>query len=410
MAAQVPQGDGSMLPISGDCMSWTPEEQESLARRRKSSFSEFCRCDLFGQTFIVRATLGKSSMDRSSPSTLNGPKTSFSPVRETSLALPRPRLCLVYQADSPFVSTDAILLSDLFVIVPFAYRGKMDLIRLFRTLRSCDLSLSWFALGHATAAVQLSRLLGKPSAVIVGGWDVAAMPEIGYGAMRNASRRWKTRWALRRADAVLAVSEANRKEALQWVDRGISVVPLAIDIEFFSPGHTREDLVATGASVRNETTFLTKGLDVFFEVARGLPDVRFLLFGRHSSDWAERLRRIAPPNLEVGGWLSREELREVLRRARVYAQLSAHESFGMTLAEAMACGCVPVVSDRGALPEVVDGAGTVVPYGDPEAAARAIRGALETGDGLLARERIVTAFPRARRRELLASVLRGLVA
>ncbi|MEO7555918.1 MAG: glycosyltransferase, partial [Acidimicrobiales bacterium] len=38
--------------------------------------------------------------------------------------------------------------------------------------------------------------------------------------------------------------------------------------------------------------------------------------------------------------------------SQVYAQLSWHEAFGVSVAEAMLCGCTPVVTDVPALQEV----------------------------------------------------------
>jgi glycosyltransferase involved in cell wall biosynthesis len=99
----------------------------------------------------------------------------------------------------------------------------------------------------------------------------------------------------------------------------------------------------------------------------------------------------------------------MLQRA-VYVQLSAYESFGMALAEAMQCGCVPVVTRRGALPEVVGDAGWYVPYGDPDAAARAIREALDApaAASRAARRRIIDHFPLDKRQHALVDALRAL--
>jgi glycosyltransferase involved in cell wall biosynthesis len=71
-----------------------------------------------------------------------------------------------------------------------------------------------------------------------------------------------------------------------------------------------------------------------------------------------------PANLRVTGRLSHEELRALLWSSDVYVQLSWHETFGAAVAEAMACGCVPMVSDQGALREVVGPHGIVVPGAD----------------------------------------------
>jgi glycosyltransferase involved in cell wall biosynthesis len=45
------------------------------------------------------------------------------------------------------------------------------------------------------------------------------------------------------------------------------------------------------------------------------------------------------------------ELRQHYRSSQYYFQLSYFEGFGVALAEAMACGCIPVVSTACSLPE-----------------------------------------------------------
>ncbi|MFM9916343.1 MAG: glycosyltransferase family 4 protein [Rhizobacter sp.] len=52
------------------------------------------------------------------------------------------------------------------------------------------------------------------------------------------------------------------------------------------------------------------------------------------------------------------------------------EPFGVVALEAMACGCIPLVSRSGGLPDAIGGGGVVVPLGDIDALARAIDGLL----------------------------------
>jgi len=315
-------------------------------------------------------------------------------------------VCLVFQQPASFIEADRQILSESYDVVPFVYHGKRDLVSLIRAIRQCDIAYSWFALGHATAAVMISRWLGRRSVVVTGGWDVAAMPEIAYGAMISQSRRRKTVRTLRRADLVLAVSEANRREAAQWVSRDIRVVHLGVDPGFFRPGGLKQDEVATVAAIGDEWGITKKGLDVFLDVARMMPDVAFTVVGV-SAGVERTLRSKASANVTFTGLLDRGAVRTVYQRSRVYVQLSAHESFGLAVAEAMACACTPVVSDRGSLPEVVGTAGVVVPYGDSTAAARAIRDALRM-DGGRARSRLVETFPLSRRRDQLLALLERL--
>ena len=71
--------------------------------------------------------------------------------------------------------------------------------------------------------------------------------------------------------------------------------------------------------------------------------------------------------------------RRSTRRASVYVQASRHEGFGLAVAEAMLAGCVPVVMDVTAMPEVVDGAGVLISSQEPEAVAAGMREALSPG-------------------------------
>jgi glycosyltransferase involved in cell wall biosynthesis len=105
--------------------------------------------------------------------------------------------------------------------------------------------------------------------------------------------------------------------------------------------------------------------------------------------------------VELAGWASDEELRDWYRRAAVYVQASRHEGFGLAVAEAMLAGCVPVVMDVTAMPEVVGDAGVLISSQAPDEVADGVRRALELGEAAQrrARERIAAKFPLERREE-----------
>ena len=78
--------------------------------------------------------------------------------------------------------------------------------------------------------------------------------------------------------------------------------------------------------------------------------------------------------------------------AKVYAQLSFHEGFGVSVAEAMLCECTPVLSTKGALPEVGGKNAYYTSYGNPYMAAMIIKEALKDNKGGIFRARIVFNF------------------
>lgn len=340
----------------------------------------------------------------------------------------RTRILFVRQGWSPFSQGDITLLSKHFdvKVLDFYVSGLTfsDIARSMRNLLFgffwADVTLSWFTGWHSMVAVLVSKILRKKSIVIAGGSQVASIPLPGYRVHKSLATAIK--YSLLNADSILSVSEFNRMEIQRIVkSRHVKLIYNGVDTDKFSPGLSaesetlsipsalqhrqhegqrreieKEDIVLTVAVI-NHTTIRNKGLDTFVKSAHLLPHVRFMIVGACNDGSIEELMSIAPRNVEFMGFHPEQSLIPLYRRAKVYCQLSLYESFGVALAEAMSCGCVPVVTRNGALPEVVGDTGFYVPFGDPVSTARAIETAMGSGRNDNARSRILANFPIQRR-------------
>lgn len=201
--------------------------------------------------------------------------------------------------------------------------------------------------------------------------------------------------AWRRADRVVAISEAVRRRLLADgipADR-IALVPSGIDLDDASsalPGGFRtrlalptdSPLVATVAALTAE-----KGLDVLVSAASRLreqtPKIHWAVAG--AGPLAPSLNRSAA---ELGvadvvhllGHL--DDPGALVAEADCYVMPSTSEAFGTSLLDAMALGRPIVASAVGGIPEVLGDAGLTVPPSDPAALAAAV--ARVTGDAALA--------------------------
>ena len=101
--------------------------------------------------------------------------------------------------------------------------------------------------------------------------------------------------------------------------------------------------------------------------------------------------------VQLLGFLPADELAAAYNAASCLVHVCPVETFGLTVAEAMACGRPVVAVASGALPEVVDGVGVLAPPDDPAAFAEAVRALLAdparaAALGAAARDRAVDAF------------------
>ena len=276
----------------------------------------------------------------------------------------------------------------------------------------CDIVVCRFANRIALLAVALARLLRKPAVVVVGGYDTAAVPEMNYGSLRGGPVRWMTLATFKLADRLLPTSYTAGREVRTnggVPEDKILVIPNGYP-EIPAPTAPKQPVVITVGNIITEN-IVRKGLAAFVEVARAMPAVRFVMAGRADAEGEAWLASCRPPNLETPGFLSETDRDALYGQAKVYVQLSLHEAFGSSVAEAMLLRCVPVVSDRGALPEVVGDAGFVVPHGDTAAAIAAVRAALESepAAGDRARDKILRDYRIEERDRLLRQVVRELL-
>lgn len=314
------------------------------------------------------------------------------------------RILFLYRDDARFVKADLAIIKERHDVRALDCSAGPGFLTIGRALARADLSYSWFALGYAARAVLAGKILRRPSIVVAGGWDIVSMQEIGYGAVRSARGRARARLTLRSADRVLAFSKWSANGIRDLAGREAEVVFLGVDVERFRSAAEKENLVVTVGNVSREN-LERKGLRTFVRAASHLPDVRFVLVGRHVDEAVEELRRGASPNVEFPGYVSDEQLTDILGRSRVYVQVSYNEGFGLSLAEAMAAGCVPVATRVGAIPEVAGNVGFYVPFGDPKATALAVSDALASGREGTARTRIAENFPLDRRQRALLRIL-----
>jgi len=323
-------------------------------------------------------------------------------------------LLFVIRRPSRFTSIDRDLIA---AHVPVReWRARVDPRGVLATVRAVSRSggvVCWFAGWHTLVPLTAAWVLRRPSLLITGGVDLAAEPDIGYGMQRGGPRQWAARWCLRRARALLTNSHYSQGELER--NAGVPAARALVvhhglpDPYGELPGtEPRERLVIT-IGIVDRRNLQRKGLRPFVQAAAHLPDARFVVVGPWDDDAVDELRAIAGPNVELTGWIEDAELDGLLRRASVCVQASRHEGFGMSVAEGMLAGCLPVVTRAGALPEVVGPEGFVAEDPRPETLAAAIGAALDAAGGRArarARERILREFPVAMRERGLLEALR----
>jgi glycosyltransferase involved in cell wall biosynthesis len=281
-------------------------------------------------------------------------------------------------------------------------------------VRTHDLVFGWFASWHTFLPFLFAKLLGRPSILVIGGYDVANIPEIGYGHQRGGLKKWVSRRTMRFASCLVTNSIYSRDEAMENAavkkERMHAIYHGVPDPFGTVPTGPRARMALTVGNV-DRGNLRRKGHEPFVRAAALLPDVEFVVIGSWKDEAIDYLKGVATANVTFTGSVSADVLLDYYRKASVYVQPSLHEGFGLSVAEAMLAGCVPVTTGAGALPEVTGKCGVRLSAPDPAEIAQAIRTALAYPDNARSsiRTRILTRFPMKNRRDQLEQIIRPLM-
>jgi glycosyltransferase involved in cell wall biosynthesis len=204
------------------------------------------------------------------------------------------------------------------------------------------------------------------------------------------TRPWVMRRSLARLLAktghAICVSRSTADELLSYAGAGIAdrvhVIHEGVSPVFTPAPAAAEELPCNGQPYILSTGKISPRKNIasviaaFAAVAERLPH-HLVLAGGDGWD-VEEVHRIASTEnirarIHFAGFVTDSRLRALYAGASVYVHPSLYEGFGLTVLEAMACGCPVITSDRSSLPEVAGDAALLVDPLDTDAIAVALR-------------------------------------
>jgi alpha-1,3-rhamnosyl/mannosyltransferase len=215
------------------------------------------------------------------------------------------------------------------------------------------------------------------------------MPEVHTAANVKADRRY-TEQILRKADGLIAISEATRQDAIEILDipeERIETIHCGVSDAYFQVPvaevlHVKEYFGLAKPYVLSVGTIeprknLDRLLDAWLALPAGLRE-QFELVVAGPAGWApgNTLQRLTAGAQGVRhlGYVPEEALPGLTAGALVMAYPSLYEGFGLPLAQAMAAGVAAITSNVSSMPEVAgDGAELVDPLSVAEIRSALIR-------------------------------------
>lgn len=333
-------------------------------------------------------------------------------------------ILFIKPVNSTFIRIDEEFLNTHYTVKSFHYAatsGKGHItyqIKLFfwllRYIWQCKVVFIWFADYHGFLPTLFAKIWGKKRITVIAGYDVAAEKEYDYGVFLYRIRGFCARFTLKYSSYIFSVSNALIEDLYTHVPETRAIVkyiPFGFDSEKWQPDLTKQKKGVLTISITDTLKRMQiKGIDVLIEVAKLLPDIPFTIVGV-KKEMYEYLTQIKSDNVTLIETLPPDKIIEICQRHSVYAQLSVREGLPNAVCEAMLCGCIPVGTKRGGIPEAIGTAGYIIDSREPEHIAPIIRKAIENPDYTpeQVREYIVYMYPKKRRENSFSDVLSQII-
>ena len=220
-----------------------------------------------------------------------------------------------------------------------------------------------------------------------------------HNNFRSLFHKWMTVRFLQKANAVITVSRHSAAIIKNITGYQAQVIPNIIRFDLFSTIHPAPALPVQIGFLGSHF-FKKKGLDVLLKALSTIQQDYMLHIGGNDPD----LKTYQELTVHYGidqkcvwhGAVAREQVPLFFSRLHFFVSASRFESFGMAIAEAMACG-LPVVSTESGGPTdfVTDSNGVLIPVNDPDALKSALERMMDRWsqyDRELIRKSVITRF------------------
>ncbi|MBU1291913.1 glycosyltransferase family 4 protein [Patescibacteria group bacterium] len=208
----------------------------------------------------------------------------------------------------------------------------------------------------------------KNSVVTIHGLEYEYYPEM-YLQKHRRYLRWSTKYALKNAHKIIAVSENTKKDLVELYGGDpdkIYVIHHGVDIKRFNIGRdstsesTKPYILYLG---RLETKKNVQGLVRAFELLKKRHQVphQLILVGAQGYGYDKIKLEIRNSKFEISelGYVSEEKKWQLLKNADMFIFPSFYEGFGIPILEAQSVGCPVITSNVSSMPEVA-GQGAVL--------------------------------------------------
>ena len=247
----------------------------------------------------------------------------------------------------------------------------------------CDLYFSWWASGSILPLVK-AKLSSTPIIVVAGGNETMFYKDSLYGIPAGylATPWYKkiaTRLTLKLASRVLVVSNFMLRDTIRLGAKKPIMVHNSVNITKFNLSDKKRKFITIIFKSEKNVVRLKRG-EIFIrsipDILKVYPDQKFIIIGA-KDNYFEYLKALCvelgvDSNVNFVGSIKNESVVEWMQKSIVYVQISDTETFGVAIAEAMSCGTHVVVSNRGAIPEVVGPFGNFVDHNAPQTVSAAI--------------------------------------
>jgi glycosyltransferase involved in cell wall biosynthesis len=293
----------------------------------------------------------------------------------------------IYPWKASFIQKDIEFLSRAYRVVSPSHvwvnknliplRFVQQFFFLLRNIFSCRGIFVMFGGYWSLLPALFGKVTGKPVYIIPGGTDCVSFPSLDYGSLRKPLLSRFIKWSFQYCNCLLPVDESlvycdyHYYEKADYKNQGFrfffpeiktrhQVVYNGFDPAFFDgPAHARiPDSFIVVAPVGDMVRFKLKGIDIVLELAASFRQCSFTLIGV-TGNVAGQLVDV-PGNVKILPFVPQDELKQYLLKTEFVLQLSISEGFPNSLGEAMLCGCIPVGSSVGAIPNIIGDTGFVM--------------------------------------------------